>query len=168
MKPAAQQRSPRRGAAGRTAVVALLVAALGLACGADPRSPEAEIRDAIERVTEAAEAGDSAAVRDFISERYQDERGNDRRTLGAYVAGQVMRRERRHLLTRVRRVDLREKDRASVLVVIGMAARPLAEADDPGLRADVYRVDLELEDEGSGDWKVVWADWHPARVTDLL
>jgi hypothetical protein len=165
MKPAGGQPGVRRGA---KAVTALLVATLGLGCGGEPRSPEAEIRDVIERVTQAAEAGDAAAVRDFISKRYQDEQGNDRRALGVYVAGQLMRRERRHLLTRVRRVDLREEDRASVLVVIGMAAQPLATADHPGLRADVYRVDLELEDEGSGDWKVVWADWHPAPLTDLL
>jgi hypothetical protein len=146
--------------------LALGVVAAALGCG-EPRSPETEIRDAIERVTRAAEAGDAAAVREFISERYQDAQGHDRRTLGAYVAGQLVRRERRHLLTRVQRVDLREPGQASVRVVVGMAGRPI-DPGETGLRADVYGVDLELEDEGSGDWKVVWADWRPAPVTDLL
>jgi hypothetical protein len=149
-------------------VAALLLGALLLACGGEPRSVETEIRDAIERVTVAAEKGDAATVRAFISERYQDDHGHDRRALGAYVASQLLRGERRHLLTRVRRVDLREDGRASVLVVVGMAARPLSEAAEPGLRADVYRVDLDLEDEGGGDWKVVWAAWRPAPLTDLL
>jgi hypothetical protein len=150
------------------AAATFTLGALLCSCGGEPRSPETEIRDAIERVTRAAEQGDAAAVRAFISERYQDDQGHDRRALGAYVAGQLLRRERRHLLTRVRRVDLREEGRASVLVVVGMAARPLPEAAGPGLRADVYRVDLDLEDEGDGDWKLVWAAWQPAPLTDLL
>ena len=29
-----------------------------------------------------------------------------------------------------------------------------------GLRADVYKIDMDLDDEGDGDWRLVWAHWR--------
>jgi hypothetical protein len=37
-----------------------------------------------------------------------------------------------------------------------------------GLHADVYKVDMDLDDEGDGDWRLVWAQWRRTAPTDLL
>ena len=36
------------------------------------------------------------------------------------------------------------------------------------VRADVYRFDLELLDEGGGEWRLISGDWRPAGLDDFL
>jgi hypothetical protein len=148
-------------------VVPGLVLLLALGCRGEALTPEARIRAAIGELSAAVEAGDASALRDFVSERYEDARGNDRRALVAFVTFHRMQSRQVHLLTRIRSVELREDGRASVLLVAGMAGSGAA-GSGAGLRADVYRIDLDLEDEGGGVWRLVWADWHPVPATELL
>jgi len=148
----------------RTPIASLAIALLlALACGSDPQSPEAQIEATLGALEQAAEAGDASAFKRHISERYRDEQGHDRRALMAFTTIHLMQHQQRHLVVRVRSLEIRERGKAEVTLHAGLAGRA------PGrLQADVYKLDLDLEDEGSGDWRVVWAQWRPVPAADLL
>lgn len=140
-----------------------------LACGGDPLSPEEQVRAVIEEIERAAEAGDVSAFKAAISESYQDERGFDKRDLVAYVTFHVMSHTQRRFFARVRSVEIRESGRAEVVVVAAISGREVSGIEELAtLNADVYQIDLDLDDEGEGDWRVVWAQWWPTAPTDLL
>ena len=143
--------------------------ATALACGGDPLSPEEQVRNVIETMEQAAERGDVSAFKAVISESYQDERGFDKRDLAAYVTFHVMRHTHRRFFARVRSVEIRESGRAEVVVVAAISGREVASVEElVGLHGDVYKIDLDLDDEGDGDWRVVWAQWRRTAPTDLL
>ncbi len=144
--------------------IALLCLALGLDCGGEPETPEAQVRRALAEMEAAVEAGDVGAFKEWVSERYRDELGHDRRSLAAYLTFQVLQNQRRHLVVRVREIAVRDGALAEVSLHAGLAGRGGAQT----LRADVYQVDVDLADEGDGEWRVVWAQWFPAPATDLL
>jgi hypothetical protein len=140
-----------------------------LACGGDPLSPEEQVRAVIEEIERAAEAGDVSAFKAAISENYQDERGFDKRDLAAYVTFHVMSHTHRRFFARVRSVEIRESGRAEVVVVAAISGRDVSGLEELAtLNADIYKIDLDLDDEGDGDWRVVWAQWWPTAPTDLL
>jgi hypothetical protein len=143
-----------------------LVLCVGLAgpgCGGEPETPEAQVRRLLAELEEALEGGDVAAVKDHVSEGYEDAYGHDRQALGAFLTFQVMRHGSRHLLVRVRDVALRDDGRATVLVHAGLAGTGGAAA----LSAEVYEVEMDwLREDGA--WRLVWADWKPAPAGALL
>ena len=143
--------------------------AVAFACGGDPLSPEEQVRTVIEGMEEAAEAGDVSAFKAAVSDSYEDERGYDKRSLAAYVTFHVMQNQSRHFFTRIRSIEIRDTGRAEVMLVAALTGSAISAAEDlAGLRADVYKVDLDLDDEGEGDWRVVWAQWRRTAPTDLL
>ena len=123
----------------------------------------------IDELERAAEEGDVSAFKAVVSERYQDERGFDKRDLAAYVTFHVMRHSHRRFFARVRSVEIRDGGRAEVVVVAAISGRDVSGLEElAALNADVYKIDLDLDDEGDGDWKVVWAQWWRTAPTDLL
>ena len=143
--------------------------ATALACGGDPLSPEEQVRTVIEGMEQAAEEGDVSAFKAVVSESYQDERGYDKRSLAAYVTFHVMRNNNRHFFTRIRSIEIRDTGRAEVMLVAALTGSAISSPEElAGLRADVYKVDVDLDDEGEGDWRVVWAQWRRTAPTDLL
>jgi len=140
-----------------------------LACGGDPLSPEEKVRSTIEAMEQAAEEGDVSAFKAMVSESYEDERGNDKRSLAAYVTFHVMRNDSRHLFTRIRSIEIRDSGRAEVALVAAITGSAISGPEElAGLRADVYRIDMDLDDEGDGDWRLVWAQWKTTAPLDLL
>jgi hypothetical protein len=143
--------------------------ALVLACGGDPLSPEEQVRTVIETMEQAAEEGDVSAFKAIVSESYQDHYGHDKRSLAAYVTYHVMRHSHRRFFARVRSVEIRDEGRAEVEVVAAISGREVSGIEElVGLHADVYKIDMDLDDEGDGDWRVVWAQWRRTAPTDLL
>jgi hypothetical protein len=143
--------------------------AVGLACGGDPLSPEEQVRTVIETMEQAAEDGDVSAFKAIVSESYQDHYGHDKRSLAAYVTYHVMRHSHRRFFARVRSVEIRDEGRAEVEVVAAISGREVSGIEElVGLHADVYKIDMDLDDEGDGDWRVVWAQWRRTAATDLL
>ena len=113
--------------------------------------------------------GRYSAFKAAISENYQDERGFDKRNLAAYVTFHVMSHSHRRFFARVRSVEIRDDGRAEVLVVAAISGRDVGGIEElAGLNADVYKIDIDLDDEGDGDWRVVWAQWKRTTPTDLL
>lgn len=144
--------------------------AIGLALAACSRqsSPEAEIRELIERAATAAEERNARDLRALIADDYADERGLDRKAVENLLRLHVLRQQSIHLFVRVRGIEFPEPERALVSVAAAMAGRPVARADElVGLTADLYRFDLEWVRYGRGDWKVRRAAWEPARLDDF-
>jgi hypothetical protein len=143
--------------------------AMALACGGDPLSPEEQVRTVIGAMEEAAEEGDVSAFKAIVSESYEDHYGHDKRSLAAYVTFHVMRNANRHVYTRIRSVEIREAGRAEVTLVAAITGSVVSGPDElAGLHADVYKIDMDLDDEGDGDWRLVWAQWRSTTPTDLL
>ena len=123
----------------------------------------------IASLEQSLEEGDVSAFKKFVSERYEDDRGNDKRSLAAYVTFHVMRHTQRRFFARVHSVEIRDSGRAEVLVVAAITGRDVSGLEElVTLNADVYKIDLDLDDEGDGDWRVVWAQWRRTVPTDLL
>ena len=141
-------------------ILAALVLAVGLGCGAPP-TPEQEVRAALDALEAAAERGDASAFAELVSPAYSDPYGHDRDELRAFVAFQLMQSGRgREVIVRVRDVSFTDPARAVVSLSVGLAG-------SRRLGADVYAVDMDLLREGDA-WHVSWAQWHAAPATDLL
>ena len=142
--------------------LALLLVGLVACGGGDPETPEGRVRALLAQLEVAAEEGDVGAFKEQISERYADDYGNDKQSLAAYITFNVMRSQRRHVVLRVREILIRDGKLAQVTLHAGLAG-----SGGDLTRADVYEIDLDLEDEG-GDWRLVWAQWKRGAPTDLL
>ena len=152
-----------------TRLVSICWLATALGCGGDPLSPEEQVRTVIEAMEQAAEEGDVSAFKAIISESYEDHYGHDKRSLAAYVTFHVMRHTHRRFFARVRSVEIRDGGRAEVVVIAAISGREVGSVEElVGLHGDVYKIDLDLDDEGDGDWRVVWAQWRRTAPTDLL
>jgi hypothetical protein len=143
----------------------MVVSAVGCRSGED--SPEAQVRATIERAETLAEAKDLGGLKGLVSDRYQDNTGQDKRAILGLLFVQFRRHESIHLLTRIDRVDI-EPAQARAIVFTAMAGRPIpAVSNLPALRADLYRFDLTLVDE-RGTWRVTKSAWRPAVLGDFL
>ena len=130
---------------------------LGFGCGGDPASPEAQVRAALDALEQAAEAGDAAAPSLHLDEvmiRSRIEAQCAECEHGCRLAARTANQGAK---------PCREPGKAEVTLHAGLAGRGQAR-----LRADVYKLDLDLEEEDSGLWRVVWAQWRPAPAADLL
>jgi hypothetical protein len=148
---------------------ALALAALAsLACSPDPDSPEARVRAVLAALEAGAEARDAGSMKEHVSERYRDARGQDRRAATALVAFHFLQNRSVHLLVRVRSVAIASDGAARIDAVVAMAGVPIPAPEAlAGLRADLYRFDLRLREEDDGAWRIVWAEWHPATLDDF-
>jgi hypothetical protein len=116
----------------------------------------------------AAEAREVGVLAEAISERYADAAGRGRQAVKRLLSYTFMRHQSIHLLTRHHEVTIAEPGRAEAVVFVAMAGTPIAAVEDlAGLRADLYRFAFALEEE-DGAWRVVRADWRPARAEDFL
>jgi hypothetical protein len=139
------------------------------ACAEKPRGPEAQLRATVAAAERAAEAKNLGAVKALISQRYADDRGQDRKAIEGILTLTFLRNQTIYLLTRVDSIELPEPKRAQLRVFVAMAGGPLSGAADLlRMRANLYRFDLDLEEEEEGDWKLTSADWRPAKPEDFL
>ena len=139
----------------RSIAAAILVAASAYGCGAEPESPEAEIRSWLESAEAAAEARDRGALLDLVSDAYADGRGNDKEDIGNMLRFYFFRQQNVSLLTRVEELRLQGATAAHVSLFVGMAGTTNTAF---GLRADAYNLELELASE-DGDWRLIGARW---------
>jgi hypothetical protein len=135
------------------------------------RSPEQQIRDTVAALAHAAEKKDLKAIRNLVSERYQDAEQRDRREVLAMLRMSLMRYPSIHLATRVTAVELGPAGDAPAraTVVVAMASVPMKGLEDLlRLHADVNRFDLTLIEEAPQRWVVTGATWQAARPEDLF
>ncbi len=108
-------------------------------------------------------------LREMVSDRYADSRGNDRRAVEGLVRYYFLRNRAIHLYTQVKSVKVPERGRAEAVVLVAMAAQPIPAVDAfVRLRAELYRFDVALVADDGREWKVVRAEWRPAELADFL
>ena len=153
--------------AARAAVAGLLIA-LALACSSPSDTPQDRVRAVLAALEAGAQARDAGAMKEHVSETYADPQGNDKRAIAGLVSFHLLRNRSVYLLTRVGDVTLAEPGRARVEVLVAMAGTPIPTAAElAGVRADLYRFDLELREEGDREWRVAAAEWRPATLADF-
>lgn len=136
------------------------------ACTSEQVDPEAQVRAVLERAEEAIEAHDLDTLRKLISDDYEDSRGKDKRDVMQVIRYYFLTNRSIYLLTQIKALTLPEPSRAEVELLVGMAGRPAEGTLDWSLfRADIYRFDFTLVDEG-GDWKVSGATWRRASLDE--
>jgi hypothetical protein len=151
------------------ALLTILAAAWLPACAAEPDSPEAQIRALLQQAEAAAEEKNVGALKQLLSESYSDDHGQDRQAVAGLLTFTFLRNQSVHLLTRVRSIEFPEPAQARTTVFVAMAGTPIPGIDElPRVRADLYRFDFSLGDEGSGDWRVTRAAWRRASADDFL
>jgi hypothetical protein len=148
-------------------MLAALTLALALGCGGDERSPEDQVRRVLAALEAAAEARDVGAMKEYLSEWYQDAQGNDRRTVLGLATGHFMRNKSVYVFTRIGAVEIAEPGLARAEALVALAGTPIADAGAlPQVHADLYRFDVRLRDE-RGTWRVISAAWQPATLSDF-
>ena len=151
------------------ALLAALAALALAACSAPPDSPEAQVRALFAVAEAAAEEKDAGALKELVSEHYADDGGHDRQAIAGLLTFHFLRHQTIHLLTRIHAIEFPEPTRAATTIFVAMAGTPILIVDDLArVRADLYRFDFELADEGDGDWRVTRAAWRRATPEDFL
>lgn len=146
-------------------LLVLLVAA-GAGCKRRPALDQ-QARDLMNRLEQAAEAGDLDQLRELLSPRFT---GPDDLARGpALLLLRARLRERPvHILSRVLSLEVMPGEkRVAAEVLTALAAVPMSGPDQlANLEADVlrWRLDLVVED---GDLVVGSARWEPARPFDF-
>lgn len=134
-----------------------LYAALALlAACSSPDSPEAQIHKVIDRMETAAEARDTGAVLEFVSEHFRGDYAMDRAELAQYLRGYFIANQSIHLLTRVEKLEFPVPGEARADVAV---ARVGQEADAAGVwdvSAELHNFHVVLRNE-DGAWKVTHA-----------
>ena len=153
----------------RSAWITLLAILLSVAaCSSGQDSPEAQVRALIEQAESAAEKKDSGTLRRFVSEKYSDSQGQDKKAIEAILRYYFLRNESIHLLTRIQQISLSKPDIAHAVVMVAMAGQPISAAEDfERVRADLHRFEITWTRE-SKEWKVVRAEWRRAEFADFL
>ncbi|UCH53221.1 MAG: hypothetical protein JSW09_11690 [Pseudomonadota bacterium] len=148
--------------------VLVLAISLGLmACTRAP-APEAQVRALLAQAEHAATSKDVTALTALVSERYKDDDGRDRQTLGRLLRVYFLRHDSIHLLTRIVSIRFPAPDRAEVVIAAALAGTPFpSNASLDGIAADIHRLDISLAREGS-DWRAMRVAWRSAQVSDLF
>ena len=148
-------------------LASVLLLALLAGCS-DPLSPEARVRETLDRAEQAIEARSLSDAKALLAETFRDSDGRERATVMRLLAGYFLQHPSIHLLVQVQRIDFPAPELAEVTLYAAMAGR---EINDPGqltaLRASLYRFDLQLRDI-DGEWRLVGGAWRPASGRDFM
>ena len=146
----------------------LLLPCLG-GCDSEPSDPEAQIRAVLEAGEREIETRDLSAVMARIDPAYSDTRRQDRRALRALLAGYFFRHPSIYLISQVDRVHVEAPDRASVVLLAGMAGSAReSDVSLEGWRGNLLRFDLVFQRHEGEEWRLISADWRAARREDLV
>ncbi len=153
----------------KRSTVLLTLLALVVACAEPVPEPEQQIREFLTEIERASRAKDIGALKDVVSASYSDKVGRRQEDLHNLIVLHYFGRRDVFLLTRIETLELTAPGEAALSLLVAMAGTPLeSEQSLRDVRADLYRFELELRDEGSGEWRVLSADWRPARMDDFL
>ena len=150
------------------ALLALLTTLL-TACG-DSDTPEERITALINNFEQTAEQGKALGFNDYIADNYQDADGMGKRDVLRMLAGYKLRNKSIHLLVHIANITVDPgQTRGSAKVFVAMAASPMTGIDQlAGLEADLYRFDIRVREDDSGDFQVSSAEWAPAEKEDFI
>jgi hypothetical protein len=137
--------------------VLAVIAVLTGGCSAE--DPATVIEQLIEETETAAESRDTGHFRGLIADSYVDARGNDRERLINLIRGYFLAHQSIDVLSRIESVELSGEDAAEIVLLAGVLARRPGEGLLEGFDGRLYRLELELVENG-GDWQIIGADWE--------
>lgn len=141
----------------RFAVLCTAVLVAG-GCGS-PDSPEAQVRQIVDRMETAAEERDVGDLMGFVSGDFRDAYGQDSQEMSRYLRGYFIANQSIRLLTRINRIDFPLPDEARTQITVAMVGREADAATAWNLAADLHEFDVTLRKE-DGEWKVTYAKWR--------
>ena len=144
---------------------AFLLASLLLlqACSGTEDSPEAQVRAFVDAGVEACVARSAGDIRELLHRDYADQRGNNAEQLTKLLRAYFFRHKNIHLFSRIDTIEILDDNRASVTLHVAMAGTVISDVEAlAGLRAEVYRFELQLEREET--WQLRHASWSPASL----
>lgn len=148
-------------------VTALLLALLLGGCGSGD-SPEEQVRRYVAGAEAAVESRSLGDLKDLIAETYKDDQGRTRRDIVAIAARYLYANKNIHVLTRIDALTFPAQDQARLAVYAALTGQNVSDLDALlNMQADLYRFDVELRQIG-GEWRLVNADWRPARGEDFF
>lgn len=135
---------------------ALYAAFLLLAgCGSSV-SPEAQVRQVIADIEQAAEARSASDVMEFIARDFRSDFAAGPDELVQYLRGYFLANPSIHLLTRVDKLEFPTAEEARADITLARVGREADAAGAWNLAADLQDFHVVLRQE-SGTWKVAYA-----------
>jgi hypothetical protein len=150
----------------------LLLSLLGLLAGCSEDSgltPEEKVQAFLDRMEEAVESRSLDRVSELISDSYGDDMGRDQREMKRLAMGYFLRNKSIHILKQVDEITILNENSASVRLYAGMAGSQSETLEGlGGWRGDLIALELDLQKEGGGEWKVKQAKWRQASRESLF
>lgn len=131
-----------------------LISAILAGC-APTEGPEEAVRAWVEAAEAAAEDKDRSGLLDMISENYTDARGNDLAQVNNMLRYYFLRQKSVGFVSTINDIALMGDTAALVKLTVVMAG---TNAEAPGVRADAYNFELELENSDD-EWLLIGARW---------
>ncbi len=145
----------------------LLLALPALACGSE--SPEARIRQVIERGEQAAEARDVRDLAKLVSEEYRDQAGRTKADVLGVLRFYFLQAESVHILSKIRGIHVSDANHAEAELLVAIAAKPIGGLEAlRNLDAELNSLRLEFVRQTDGKWRVVSGDRRPAGLADFF
>ncbi|MCR4347120.1 MAG: hypothetical protein NUV55_07965 [Sulfuricaulis sp.] len=149
-------------------IIILTILLSTAACSPGKDSPETQVRALIAQAESAAEKKDSGTLRRYVSEKYTDSQGQDKKAIEAILRYYFLRNETIYLFTRVQQISFPQPDMAHALVMVAMAGQPISAVEElERVRADLHRFEITWMRE-NGEWRVTRAEWRRAEFADFL
>ncbi len=146
--------------------LALIVLLLAAACGAE--SPESRIRKTVEAAAEASADRDLSGLMEHVDESFADASGNDKAALRGMIGFHLKQHGAVYVWTREQVIAVADDGTARYRAVVALAGQPInTRINLTDFDADFLQVDLRFRRDGDA-WRVIGAEWKPARPTDLL
>lgn len=137
----------------RILTISLICATLA-GCGR-AEGPEEAVRAWVAAAEAAAEEKDRGELLSMISENYTDARGNDLAQVDTMLRYYFLRQKSVGLISTINDIAVMGDTAALVDITVAMAG---TNADVPGVRADAYNFELELENSDD-EWLLIGARW---------
>jgi hypothetical protein len=149
-------------------LLGLAVVLLLAGCRGEREGPEAQVRTLINNAATAAGQKRIGTLRDMVSDRYADDRGQDKRAIENLLRLHFLRNETLHLYAHIQSVSVPQPDRAQAVVLVAMAGVPIVSIQElPALRADLHRFEIDLVREEKS-WRAVRAAWRRAELNEFV
>lgn len=157
-----------RAANGRLLRLFVVCCLLLVGCADDGLSPEAQLREAIETIASAIEAGEAKPVGESIADDYRDNRHPDKRSAIATLFWYLRQHRNIHLFTLIRSLQLDDSGQtARSVVMVAMAGVPIVSRDSlVSLNADLYRFEVTWRYEAE-QWRVTGSQWQRSTLDDF-
>jgi hypothetical protein len=131
-------------------------------------TPEQRVRQLIERAEAAAEKKEIRELRSYVSERYADTEGNDKKKIEGVLRFYFLRNQSVHLYTYIESISLSAPTEAHAVVYVAMAGKAIAGPEElQRMQGDFFRFELDLAEEAK-EWRVTRAAWRYAEPSDFV